>query len=179
MQFCAIILIISSLQTPTSSTQKTSIGLTGGVLLQLSDDESEAWPTFGSVMEFSMPGLNSFAVCGNTRISWYNDKLYGLCLRNITMVLGSKYTKRLPELSMGFYIGGGPGVHLYNWEKKESNKGDNWVGFHLFTGIERYFLNSKICCFSEIDYGKEIGKKEKFPGFGDLSQFVFSVGIRF
>lgn len=178
MQFCSII-ILASLFCETTTVSKSSIGLTGGALFQLFGDTSEAWPTLGSVMEISMPFVPSFGIRGTARLSWYTRKSGDLCLRNVAVIIATKYTKKIYKSPIGIYGGGGPGVHLYSWRKKEHIKGDNWIGFHFFTGIEYFFIKSKACCFGELDWGKEIGVGEKFPGFGELSQLGLTAGIRF
>ncbi len=180
MQFYSIIIILSlfgEVQPP-----KSSIGVSGGALVQIFRDTSETWPVIGSVMEITMPGfLSSFAIRGTARLSWYKKLGGGLCLRNITVILASKYTKRFYDSRIGIYGGGGPGVHLYSWSKKEEcNREDNWVGFHFFTGIEYFFVTPKPwCCFAELDWGKEIGEGEGFPGFGEVSQLGLTAGARF
>ncbi|MBI4722266.1 MAG: hypothetical protein HY769_04600 [Candidatus Stahlbacteria bacterium] len=166
--------------------QHSYFGIMGGTVLQSSKTTSDSWPIIGSLMEITMPGLPSFSIRGNTVVSWdkHPSPDSGWYVRNIALFFSSVYTKKFPLSPLEIYIGGGPEIHLYNWENIGTNevsycsKEANWVGLHILGGIRYEMLDFPLGIYGEVGYGKEIGKEKDLLGLGKLSQIIFTAGIR-
>ena len=161
-----------------SEFQHSYFGIMGGTVLQSSQNTSDSWPIIGSLMEITMPGLPSFSVRGNTVVSWdKHPNPDGWYVRNIALFVSSIYTKKFPHTPIEVYLGGGPEIHLYNWENIGSKEA-NWVGLHILGGMRYEILDFPLGIYSEVGWNKEIGKGNVFPGFGKLSQIIITAGIR-
>jgi len=168
----------------TGNAQKPSFGLKGGIISQTfgyaDESESQTWPVFGGLIEFSSPGL-PFAIRGDFGFSWHSEKdeYSSLSHRDISIIAEGKYNKRIQESPIGFYFGAGPGLHLFNEEAKveyggysySDSESKTWIGLHFFGGIE--YSSGFPTYFGEFGWGKI------FPDNGSWSQFVFTGGICF
>ena len=146
-----------------------SSGLTGGTNYQMiGNDESfkEWWYSFGILAELKFPVL-PLSVRGDLCYSWYIKNITHVTSSDVNLILSAKYTLTPPLMPIDFYLGAGPGLHIYKVGEQEL---ENYFGAHIYSGL---VIKMGMNIFAEAGFGMI------FPEEGSWKQFNLKAGVMF
>jgi hypothetical protein len=146
-----------------------SSGIKGGTTYQMfGNDESfkEWWYSFGLLAELNFPVL-PLSVRGELGYAWYIKTGRNIMYSDMNFTLSVKYTLTPPLMPIDFYLGAGPGLHIYKVEEQETK---NYFGAHIYSGLG---IKMGMNIFAEAGFGMI------FPEEGSWNQINLKAGLMF
>lgn len=144
-----------------------SSGIKGGTDYQMFGNEEsikEWWYSFGLLAELNFPIL-PIAVRGELSYAWHIVSETNNTSSDMNFILSGKYSLSPPLMPIDFYIGAGPGLHIYKIEEQDTK---NYFGAHIYAGLG---IKMGINIFAEAGYGMI------FPEEGSWNQINLKVGM--
>lgn len=149
-----------------------SSGIKAGVDMQMfgnGNKETEWWPSFGLIAEFNLPVL-PIAFRGEAGYAWHSEN--DTKSSDMNIIISAKYSISPPLLPIGFYLGVGPGLHIF----KEGEASDNIFGAHVYTGLN---IKMGLNLIVEAGYGMLfLGEdSQTYPDKSSLNQVNLKLGL--
>ncbi len=144
-------------------------GITGGTYYQMiGNDESlkEWWYSFGLLAELNLPVL-PLSARGELGYAWYIKNTTHETSSDMNFILSAKYSLTPPLMPIDFYLGAGPGLHIYKVEGQETK---NYFGVHIYSGLG---IKMGMNVFAEAGFGMI------FPEEGSWNQVNLKAGVIF
>ena len=140
-------------------------GLKGGMDYQMfgnGETNSEWWPSFGIYAEINLPVL-PIAFRGEAGYAWHSQD--DITSSDMNVIISGKFSISPPLSPIGFYLGAGPGMHIFKVGDLDS---EVYFGAHVYTGLHiKMGLNILI----EGGYGM------MFPEEGSWNQLNLKLGL--
>ncbi len=165
MKKCILIAVILLLASLPLNALLPSFGIKGGMDMQMfgnGDTETEWWPSFGAFVELNLPMI-PIAFRGEAGYAWHSQD--EITSSDMNVIVSGKYSISPPLSPIGFYIGAGPGLHIFKVGDLES---ENYFGAHVYTGLN---IKMGLNLFLEGGYGM------MFPEEGSWSQLNLKLGM--
>lgn len=144
-----------------------SSGIKGDMNYQMfGNDESEWWYSFGLLAELNFPIL-PLSARGELGYAWNIESGTNIVSSDMNFILSVKYTLTPPLMPIDFYLGAGPGLHIYKVEEQETK---NYFGAHIYSGLG---IKMGMNIFAEAGFGMI------FPEEGSWNQVNLKAGIMF
>jgi hypothetical protein len=142
-----------------------SFGLKGGMDMQMfgnGESVSQWWPSFGGLVELSLPAV-PIAFRGEAGYAWHIEE--DITSSDMNVIVSGKYSISPPLSPLGFYLGAGPGLHIFKVGDFDS---ESYFGIHAYAGLN---IKMGLNILVEAGYGMI------FPDAGSWNQLNLKLGM--